>query len=227
MEVTIMTPRLLPVILILALSLSGCKIVVATKINPDGSGELRNQILYTAEESQSFAQTPGNEGKSLCDSLNDGLPAGTKGKFVEEKNGDETLCVAAQTFDSLDELRVQYGLMENVTVHRLDMAWGRFVFDVQVDTPETDSNGQPPAPTEWHLTVPGTLQANNAERVEDQVLKWTMTPGERTRMQAESAGAFGFNLPLVLGGAILAYLVVMGIAIGTFAFLSRQWKRGA
>jgi hypothetical protein len=148
MEVITMKPRLLPAILLLALVLSGCKIVITTRVNPDGSGELRHQVLYTTEETQNFAEAPGNEGKSICDSLNADLPAESGSRFVEQANGDETVCLSTQPFGSLDDLRLKYGLMENVTVNQLDMTMGRFVFDVQVDTPQTDANGQPPAPTE-------------------------------------------------------------------------------
>ncbi|MCI0729856.1 MAG: hypothetical protein L0332_24495, partial [Chloroflexi bacterium] len=53
-----------------SLLLAGCRIVVATQVNADGSGERRTDIIYTAEEVASFTQTPGNEGRSVCDQIN-------------------------------------------------------------------------------------------------------------------------------------------------------------
>lgn len=209
--------------IIFALLLSGCRIIVATQVNADGSGELRNQVVYSAEETENFAQAPGNEGKSICDNLNEDPPAGVT-EFVEEQRGDETYCTSTQSFDNLSQLRSKYDLMQNVTVNQLEMTWGRFVFDVDVDTPAAGPNDHP-VPTEWHLTVPGTVEENNAERVEGQTLIWTMTPGQTTAMHAESTGSFGYNTPVIIGAVILALLLALGIAGGLIALIARQRKR--
>lgn len=209
--------------LTLAGLLSGCNIVVATRVNADGTGELRHEIIYSAEEVQNFAQAPGNEGKSICDNLNEDPPGGVA-EFVEEQRGDQTYCVSTQPFGNLNELRARYQAMGGVTVNQLNMAFGRFVFDVDVDTPEADPNSQP-VPTEWHVTMPGAIESHNADRVDGQTLVWALGAGEKTAMHAESTGPFGFGAPLVIGAAILAFLLVAGIAGGTTMYLARRPRR--
>lgn len=88
--------------------------MVDTRVNADGSGELRTAIVFSAEERQNFAQAPGNEGKGICDQFKTDLPPGTT--FTEEEHDGEMHGVTTEPFANLDALRVQYAGMANVTV---------------------------------------------------------------------------------------------------------------
>jgi len=213
----------LPLFLILSvgmLFLSACRTVVETKIEMDGSGELRSAVVFSAEETASFSQTPGNEGKGICDDLKDDVPLDAT--FTEEERGGETFCTTLRTFSGLAELRELYGRMGNVTVNELSLGLGRFVFDVNVDLSGEESQAEgaegEPIETEWRLTVPGTLEMHNGDQTEGKTAIWTLTPGEMNNLHAES------SVPLDLGTLALIGLICLMVGAGVFVviFLFRR-----
>jgi hypothetical protein len=209
-----------------ALLLSGCRIVIDTRVDADGSGEVRSAVVFTAEEVQGFAQTPGNESKSVCDSLRRDLPPETA--FAEEEREGETYCVTTQPFGDLRELRRLYAEMSNVTVNELEMGFGRFVFDVDVDLSEAGPDQEEPVANEWRLTVPGALGANNADRVEGQTLIWTVAPGERANLHAESSvGLDPATLGVAGGAALICLCAAAALGGGIGFFMGRRPKRPA
>jgi len=163
--------------------LSACRVVVETKINSDGSGDLHSSIVFSAEEKQNFTASPENAGKSICDSLWEGIPAGAT--FVEEEKDGETFCTTVRSFSNAGELRGYYENMGNITVNELKMGFGKLVFDVQADL--TPKNGNEPAPMEWRLTVSGEIGNNNADSAEGNTLIWNIEPGEVANLHAESS----------------------------------------
>jgi hypothetical protein len=208
--------RLFLELMTVALLLSACRIVVDTKVNPDGSGELRTAVVYTAEEAEGFTQTPGNESKSICENLKNDVPL--EATFTEEVHDGETHCVTTRSFTNLRELRTLYAGMGNVTVNELERGLTNFVFDVDVDLTEAQE-GEGVA-SEWRLTLPGTVGEHNADRVEGQTLIWDAASGERTNLHAESAvGPDLARLGLVL--ACACSLVVVSLA-GVFLLLRRR-----
>lgn len=160
-----------PLIMVFAaLMLSACRVVVDTKINDNGSGELCSSVVFSAEEKANFEGSPENAGKSVCDNLKEGSQADTE--FVEEVRGDETFCTTVRSFANLNELRGFYDGMGNVTVNELKIELIRLTFDVQLGlTPKGDNE---PAANEWRLTLPGEIEDNNAESIEGQTLIWVM-----------------------------------------------------
>lgn len=206
---------------VITMLLAACRLVVDTQVNPDGSGVLRRVVIYTAKETENFAQKPENAGKGICDNAASNLPPGST--FTEEKHAGETHCVTERPFANVGELRQFYAGMKEVTVHKMDWEWGRLTYDVEVDLAE-DKNA---TSREWRLTLPGTLGKHNADKVEGQTLIWQVDKGEQLRLQAQStvglsvqslgpAGLVGVSLILVGG---LMVIVAAGMA---FQMLARQ-----
>lgn len=190
---------------VLGFLLAACNVVIATAVNADGSGELRTEVTFTAEEVEGFVQTPGNESRSICDDLNRDLQPDVS--FVEEQRDDATVCVSTQPFADLDELKRLYDRMGNVTVNQLAMTGSDFVFDVNVDLPAASPDGQPTQPTYWHLTPPGVIGDHNADRVNNQTLIWEIEPGQTTNLHAET------SLPALNLGGLEILALGMGLAL--------------
>lgn len=209
--------------LLLALAvlfLTSCRVVVETAIGPDGSGELRSSVVFSAQEKAGFAAKPENASKSICDNLRENAPADAA--VTEETQGDETFCVTTRTFHNLDELRKLYGGMSQVTVNQLQFDLGTFTLDVDVDL--SSANDAKGVAQEWRLTAPGQIGANNADRVEGQTLIWTVAPGARTHLRAQSQA--GLN-PATLGSSgalILTGVLVLLLAGGVIALLLARRK---
>ena len=186
-----------------ALLLSACRLVVDTKLNDNGSGELRNSVVFSAGEKANFEQSPENAGISVCDNLKEGAQADTE--FVEEARGDETFCTTVRSFTNLNELRGFYERMGNVTVNELKIELIKVTFDVQVDlTPKGDNK---PAANEWRLTLPGEIGDHNAESIEGQTLIWKIEPGEVATLHAESSVSINPWIWVMIGLAVLLGVV--------------------
>lgn len=195
------------------LILSACRVVVDTRVNSDGSGELRNSIVFSAQEKQDFTASSDNAGKSICDSLGKDTPP--DGTFLEEESGGETYCTTVNVFSNLRGLQDHYGTMGNVTVNELRLSFGKFVFDAQVDlTPKGENE---PAPVEWRLTVPGEVADTNADIVNDRTLVWNIEPGQVRTLHAESAVGLDMLTLLFIGAAIL----MLGIMVGIYLIRNR------
>ena len=191
---------LLKLILIFAtVALSACRVVVDTKVNKDGSGELRTAIVFSGEEKKNFDSAPNNAGKNICESLRSDTPSDVV--FFEEARGEETYCTTLHSFSTLKQLRTLYEGMVNVTVHDLRMGLGSFVFNIEVDLTARDGNEA--APNEWRLTMPGEIGNNNADMVESNTLVWNIEPGEVRTLEAESSIGPPMLTQLLLGGLII------------------------
>ena len=170
-------------LLLAALCLSACRVVVDTRIDANGSGELRNSIVFSAEEKANFEASPENTGRSICDNLKQGGQADTE--FLEEIHDGESFCTTMRSFANLSELQGYYQRLGNVTVNQLKKGLSNFVFDIQVDL--TPRDGNEAAPSEWRLTLPGEIGTNNAESIEGQTLTWHIEPGAVAILHAESS----------------------------------------
>ena len=211
------TRRLLRSALILAaVALSACRVVVDTKVNKDGSGELRTSIVFSTEEKQNFESSPGNSGKSICDQLKKDVPP--ESAFLQEQNENgETFCTTVRPFRTIKQLDGYYGGMGNVTVNELKLGSRTFIFDVQVNLTARDGNEA--APHEWRLTLPGEIGTNNADVVEDNTLIWNIEPGQIRTLQAESAVGPQVWTQVLVGGLI----VLLGMMFA--AWLARNIAR--
>lgn len=192
-------------LILAAVALSACRAVVDTRVDKDGSGELRTSIVFSAEEKKNFDGTPDNAGKSICDSLKS--EASPQAELVEQTQGNETYCTTVHPFNSLKQLRDYYEAMVNVTVLELGMGPGSFVFHVQVDL--TPRNGNEAVPNEWRLTLPGKVGENNADTIQSNTLAWNIEPGDVRTLQAKSDVGPALLIQLLLGGLI----VLAGIAV--------------
>jgi hypothetical protein len=217
--------RLLMGVSIITLILSACRVVIDTKINPDGSGVLRNAVVYSAEEQQNFEQTPGNESASICDDLLSDMPAGAT--FSEEQYGGEIYCVTTRSFADLQELRQLYAQMDSVSVRELQFELGRLTVDIDVDLTQ-DGETQKIA-QEWRLTLPGTIETHNADRVDSQTLIWAVPPGQRVKLHAETRVGVRLQTLGPTGMVVLASGIgCLVIALGAGAFYrSRRRQRAA
>jgi hypothetical protein len=198
--------RSLLLLSIVTLFLAACRIVVNTEVKSDGSGQLRTAVVYTAKEKEDFTQKPENKSKSICDGTKKGVPADAT--FVEEIHDGETYCITERAFNNLDELRKFYANMGQVRVNTLQFELGKFTLDVDVDL-TADNNGGGPV-NEWHLTLPGEIGVQNADRVEGQTLVWVIQPNQKAHLHAESAVALS---PATLGatGNLVLIVVVAGV----------------
>jgi hypothetical protein len=195
-----------------ALLLSSCRAVVETEVRPDGSGDLRSSVVFSAEEKANFEARAGNEGKTICDSLKQGSQV--EAEFVEDVRDGETFCTTVRSFEGLRELRGYYGTMGNVQVNELRMALGEVIFDLQLDL--TPKDGNEAAATEWRLTVPGEIGNHNADAVEGQTLIWAIEPGQVKTLHAESKVGLQRSELVLIGVGLL----VLGIGVGVL--LSRR-----
>jgi hypothetical protein len=189
------------------LLVAGCKVNALTTVKSDGSGEFRAEMGFTADEVKQFGQLSSGGSPDICNTAQQGgqsMPPGTT--FKQEQRGDETWCVAAAPFASMDELRKMYTDMSNVTVQQLDIKAGKFTYDVSLDLSQ---EGSAPAPVQatWQLTMPGAVGANNADKADGSTLTWNLTPGKTVELKAES-GLGGLSLPFSVPG--WAYAVGVG-----------------
>jgi hypothetical protein len=199
-------------LIIMAVALSSCRSVVDTKVQEDGSGELRTSVVFSAEEKQDFDRAPGNSGKKICDNLKANSPPQTE--FVEEAQGDETYCTTVHSFNTLQQLHDLYEGMANVTVNDLRLFLGNFVFNIQVDL--TSQDGNEAAPSEWRLTLPGEIGENNADAIEGTTLVWSIEPGEVRTLEAESAVETGLLAQIVVGGLIVLVGIILAVWLARY-----------
>lgn len=211
----------LPVALALTVFLAGCRWVVDTTVNSDGSGLLRTAIVYSSEELTDFARAPGNAGRSICEAHRQDAPPGST--FLEEERTGQTYCIVERRFGDLRELKELYAGINGVTVNRLGFQLGQLTFDVEVEHASGEEDG---ANDEWRLTLPGLAEDHNAARTEGQTLIWEIPPGAREELHAVSR--VGLNLRTLgpAGGLILLGILVL-VVLGAVAVVGLRRRQGS
>jgi hypothetical protein len=194
-----------------ALLLAGCKFQATTRIEGNGKGELRSEVGFTAEERQNLEKQNSARPQDFCNTSGQNAPGVS---VAEEQRGDETWCVTTARFNSLEQLRSLYLQQKGVSVNRLEMAAGRFYYDLDIDTSSQDSNFSGFSAITWALTLPGVPLEHNATRADGKTLTWTITPRSglvhlQAQSEAEQAGPVS---PSVIG-ILLALLAVAGLAL--------------
>jgi len=194
---------------LIALVLAGCKFHATTTVNPDGSGELRTEVGFTAEERKNIEGQSGG-GQDFCQ------PPAPEATTTEEQRGDETWCITTQKFDNPDELRQFYESQKGITINRLEIADGKFYYDVEVDTFSETSGFANFSEITWVVVMPDTPTDHDAAQVNGNMLTWNVAPKSGiVRLHAESA-APGSN---VLLWAALGVACISGAVLGVFIAL--------
>ena len=195
----------LVVFVIGALVLAGChKLEATTKIEPNGSGELRMGVGFSAEERANMEKQNSNP-QDFCNTSQ--TPANIA--VTEEQRGDETWCITTTQFKNLEDLRGLYEQRKGIAINRLEISDGKFYYEVDVDTLSEDSSFSALTDIRWSLLLPGTPISHNANQVDGNTLTWTPTPKSGiVNLQAESEVPRGFNFP-PCGAALMGLGLVL------------------
>lgn len=188
-----------------ALVLVGChKLEARTTIEPNGSGELRMGVGFSAEERANLEKQNTNP-QDFCNTSQ--TPANVT--VAEEQRGDETWCFTTAPFKDLDSLRSLYEQRKGVTVNRLEINDGKFYYDIDLDTLSEDSSFSILTEITWSVTLPGAPIENNADYVSENTLTWTPAPKSGIiHMRAESElPRSGLNFP-PCGAALIGMAIV-------------------
>lgn len=191
------------------LLLAGChKLEATTTIKPDGSGELRMEVGFSAEERANMEKQNSNP-EDLCNASNP--PENVT--VIEEPRGDETWCVNITSFKDLDELHSLYRQRKGITINRLEISDGVFYYDIDVDMSSEDSGFSALTEMTWSVVLPGAPMAHNADQVDGNMLIWRPAPDSGiVSLTAESeAPRSGITFPscgasLLVFGAALIYM---------------------
>lgn len=149
------------------LLLSGC--LTQTVINPNGGGEISLVFPLTPDEVKSGAQ------KACSD-----LRLDPRFTAAIQQNGDQTWCHQLAHFTDPNDLRQVYSKMNGVTINKLEIQGGRFIYDIRL-------NPSSRAQVWWQVKMPGSITNHNASVVDGQTLKWEGNSNcGNTRLYAES-----------------------------------------
>lgn len=192
----------------LSIFLVGCnKLGVVTDIKPNGSGDLRIEVGFTAEQRASIEKGEDYSG-DFCN-ISQAPPNVT---VTEEHYGDETWCITTTPFKNLDKLRELYLQRTGITINRLEVVDGIFYYDLDIDTLTEDSSFSTLTEITWSIVMPDVPTYHNAEQVDGNKLTWLPKPKSGViNIHAESAMPnVGFNLPICGTGFItLAFFFVL------------------
>jgi hypothetical protein len=187
------------------LILAGChKLEARTNIEPNGSGEQRMGVGFSAEERANMEKQNSNP-QDFCNTSQ--TPANIT--VTEEQRGDETWCFTTIQFKNLDELRNLYEQRKGIAINRLEIIDGMFYYDVDIDTLSEDSGFSMLTEITWSVTLPGTPITHNADHVSENTLTWTPAPKSGIiHMRAESeVPRSGLNFP-PCGAALIGMALV-------------------
>ena len=207
----------LAVLILTALVLAGCKFQSATTIRPGGSGDLRTEVGFSAEERQNMEKQNPSSAQDFCNAQ-----ASHPGNITvtEEKRGDETWCVTTASFENLDQLRQLYLQRKGIQINRLEISGGTFYYDVSIDTSSRDSNFSGFTSMTWVLVLPDQPITQNADEVEGNMLTWHLAPLSGVRnLNAESKISQPLSVVVV---EILILILILG---GGIYVALRQRKR--
>ena len=174
------------------LLLVGChKLEATTSIKSNGSGELRMEVGFSAEEKANLEKQNPNQ-QDFCTVSQ----APENVTVIEEQRGDETWCVSITAFNNLDELRSLYQQRKGVAINRLEINDGRFYYDIDVDMSSEDSGFSVLKEMRWSVVIPGALVSHNADQVDGNILTWQPAPKSGiVNLTAQSNVPDAFNFP--------------------------------
>jgi hypothetical protein len=188
--------------------LAGChKLEATTKVESNGSGELKMGVGFSAEERTNIEKQ--NKNNNVQDFCNTSQPPPNI-KVTEEQRGDETWCITTTQFKDLEELRSLYEQRKGIRINRLEIADGKFYFDVDIDTLSETSDFSVLTDITWTVALPGAPIEHNADQADGNILTWTVTPKtDNVNLRAESeVPRRGFNFP-PCGSAFIGLIAVL------------------
>jgi hypothetical protein len=163
-------------------------------VNPDGSGETRSVLIFTADQLEALAGM-GGATDDLCSGMQAAEGAAGETSMVQEARGDEIACVGIRAFGNLDEMDRDE---ESLVVHTARIANGRFVYDADL-TPAGDPSegllGMSDLQVQelfreiyFRITAPGPIDQvdSNADSYEGNAATWNLAFGEARNVHLES-----------------------------------------
>ncbi|MBI3737507.1 MAG: hypothetical protein HY258_00475 [Chloroflexi bacterium] len=207
---------ILAVLILTALVLAGCKFQSTTAVKPGGSGDLRTEVGFSAEEKQNMEKQNPSSAKDFCNAQ-----ASRPGNITvtEEKRGDETWCVTTASFKNLDQLRQLYLQRKGIQINRLEISGGMFYYDISIDTSSRDSNFSGFTSMTWVLVLPDQSTAQNADEVEGNTLTWRLAPLSGVRnLHAESK----ISQP---ASVVVVEILVLVLIIGGGIYVALRQKK--
>jgi hypothetical protein len=170
--------RWLLIMLATTASVLGCEFQGLTTIRANGSGELRTEVGFTADERARLeAQAGPNRPQNFCNVPSDQTTSGVT--ITEEQRGAETWCVTTTRFDDLRELRRLYEDRKGIRVNRLEISAGQLFYDVDIDTSSRTSDFSVFSRIEWTVVLPSAPTYHNDAQVDGSSLTWSVAAPDR------------------------------------------------
>lgn len=222
--------KLLFLLVVAALLVTGCNYDFSTTIEPDGSGEFAIDMTITAEDIKSIEQETGEDFEDYAlsetgeDSLEDSCyvvedDIDVPGAFAEfEPRAGGYTCRVTIPFDDIDELIEIYdeiGLAEDLRISMNSDGNLHYRLDIDMYGVEDDPDLAMLDDVEihWNLTVPGSVTDHNADKRRGRTLSWNLLTGDDiVRIDAESVPST-FNW-LLYGSIAVLCLCLMTLVVG-------------
>jgi hypothetical protein len=222
---------------ILSFLLVGCTVKSVTTIEADGSGTYTT-ILGVTDQEKSSLDSMNTDMQQFCEDMRAEAEKNSNGRSVTvslDEQEDMTLCTVEIAFDNLEELRQIYEQQGQVTVNRLEFDNNKFVYDISLTSSPAQSNPDDPAAqlgsqlggllagtidATWEVKMPGKVETNNADRIENDVLIWQLTTATQSKNMTAESRTGGLSVPVIAALALSA-LCLLGVgvaAIGGFIF---------
>lgn len=173
--------------LLVSFLLAACSISITTKMNANGSGELGFVYKFTQDDLVQL-EGMGLNAETICTDIQDqGDTLSDELSFKQETHDDETWCVAAKPFETLEEFKEDIS-GEGFTVNVIEISGDDFIFDADINISSEITSGVPAAFTIYYeFTAPGKITKHNATKVEGITAIWNLVIGTSTNMHLESS----------------------------------------
>jgi len=211
---------------ICAVVLTACEFQAVTTIRPDGSGEFRSEVGYSAKERENLESQNGGSKQDFCNTTQRSQQLFPPDVVItQEQRGDKTWCITTTGFNSLEDLRQLYESKSGLKINRLEIVDERLYYDIDIDTLSEDSAFRNFTAATWTVHLPGTPLDQNADLAGEKSLSWNLTPRSGViNLHVESTverPPFNALLVIVIGIA----LVLIGVTIISAVQLVRRSRR--
>ncbi len=176
--------------LLLALALSACNLNFNTNVQANGSGNLRVEIGYTAEELEDWWDEPVSA-MAFCEDIwyeeriAEDLPPGATLRV--ERRGAQIWCLVDVPFSNLRQLKDVYEDVLSMDVDRLEIVNETFYCDLTWDLEGLQDQSSYPIEAVFRLTTPGAVSVTNADARAGRTLTWRLDENGRNIILATSS----------------------------------------